>query len=245
MQTYFSKKIIISFYCLIFSTLQLKTFSQKSNFSQADLLFKAKNYQKAEIEFEKNSISDKKINKSIFLKRAFIAEKENNYAKALYFLGMYENSSPTRPITKKMEDLVSKSGYKGYERQDIYYTIVYIKEYYTWILLFFILISGYVFGVFVQKWLKGEHLQFKQIAIFLTYNVILLFFINYPLNFSYVIVKNDYAKVRQEASGGSNIVGNLEMGEKLNFYNKTDIWLEVKKEKERVFIKKSDVYLIK
>ena len=245
MQTMFYNFFKIFFLTVIFLTQNLDSQAQRKIYLQADSLFLQRNFEAAQQKYEQFLENEKIINPNVFLKLAYIYENKQQFPQELYYLNLFYLRHPDERLFDKMNKIAEVNAFKGYERNDLNIIILLYKRFAIYILGGFLLLGVYIFGILVYKKIKNQQTQLRHKFIFILYLVLLATLINLPNNYRSVIIKNDKSFLRDYPSAAAPVVGQISEGHRLNVLDAEDIWFHVLWDGKLVYIKTSDVWLLK
>ncbi|SOE24011.1 SH3 domain-containing protein [Spirosomataceae bacterium TFI 002] len=211
---------------------------------KADSLFNAKDYLQATIAYE-DLIAKHDINKrNAFVKMAFMAEQHGNFPKAIYYLSELYELSPNDELFDKINKIAKENGYGGFERTDFNFLITFYKQYYFYIVIILLLLAIFTLYYSFQK--KSTNVVFPKRYAFLSLFVCLfaLLVTNLPSTYNLGIVKAKEAFMRDAPSSGSELIGRINEGNRVNIIGKKDIWYQILWQRRVIYIKESDLWVI-
>lgn len=244
MQISFLKFLKIFLLISSFSLQVLDSQAQRKLYLSADSLFKQRKLDEAAELYEKILVSTANFNPKIYLKLANIYENKGDFVKELYYLNLYSFRFADERVFEKIYTIATENGYKGYEKNDLNYFLYYFRQYSIYVWIGFLLVGIYVFTVFIIKRTSNQFTPTHHKVIFLLYLTFLSVLINLPNNYRTVIIKNEHVYLRDYPSAGSQIVGDISEGHRLNVINSEDIWYQVLWEGKFCYLKRSDILLI-
>ncbi len=180
----------------------------------------------------------------MLLKMAFIQEGSGNYTKALYYLNLYYNQKPNEIVLKKMDELASKNQLNGYQYDDINFILIFYERYFLYIAVALIAFGTFVFSVIVIKKLRKEDIPVRHGFGFMVYLAGAFVFLNLSGNKSKAIVQRDNTYLMSAPSAGAKLVKVIQKGHRLEVLDKKDIWLEVKWEDKKAFVREQNAWLV-
>jgi len=241
MQTHFMKYILLffAFYSQVTDTHGQELFTQK-----ADSLFSEKKYSEASILYE-DLLEKHSINRShAFLKLAYINEIGGNFSRSVYYLSEYFQLNPSNLVFEKINKIAEENSFSGYSRSDLNFILLLYERYFKYVTLALFLFLAYSFYVLVLKRLKGENTSLGNKLSFLILVFAALSFINLGLLYKQGIVNKENVIIRSAPSAGSEVIGHLSEGSRVNILGKKDIWLRLILNGQIQFAKKSDFWII-
>lgn len=241
----YQKTFSFFIYLFLIITSQSTDIQAQSILTQkADSLFNAKDYLQATIVYQ-DLIDKHDINKTnAYIKMAYMAEQKGDFPHAIYFLSELYELSPNDELFDKINKIARENGYGGFERTDFNFLITFYKQYYIVIVLILLLLAIFTLYYAFQK--KVSNLTFPKRYAFLSLFVCLfaLLITNLPSTYSLGIVKSKEAFMRDGPSSGSDFIGKINEGNRVNIIGKKDIWYQIVWQRKVIYIKESDLWLI-
>lgn len=209
----------------------------------ADSLFQKKEYTKAKLEYLK-ILSQNSYNPNVLLKLAYISGQEGEIINEAFFLSEYDKKNANEKVMTHLANLGKEHNWSGYEKNDINYFLLIYRKFAPYLILFLIVIGIYVFGVLIHKKLTKQFMPTRHKTITFIYLILLLAFVNISNNYRSVIVKQDDVILRSYPSSAAPTLGTISKGNRLNWLNSDDIWLQVLWNNQLVYLKQADVLKI-
>ncbi|MFN8355920.1 MAG: SH3 domain-containing protein [Spirosomataceae bacterium] len=175
---------------------------------------------------------------------ASIYEQQNDVSKELYYLNLAYEKQPNETILKRMSQLATDHGLKGYELNDLNFFVMLYKEYAHYLFALLVLLGAYIFGVLLYKRLRNEFIPFKQklgLLLFLTGSGLL---INLPDSYQSAIVNQDKVFLRNDPSAAAPVLDIIDRGHRLNVLSSDDIWYRVLWDNQLMYIRKQNVWVV-
>ncbi|MES2733380.1 MAG: SH3 domain-containing protein [Bacteroidota bacterium] len=244
MQSLVLKNIYISLLLIGFSCQIAYCQAGEYSMTKADSLFAQKKYTEALPIYESVFTQTGKFSPAMLLKMAFIQEGSGNYTKALYYLNLYYNQKPNEIVLKKMDELASKNQLNGYQYDDINFILIFYERYFLYIAVALIAFGTFVFSVIVIKKLRKEDIPVRHGFGFMVYLAGAFVFLNLSGNKSKAIVQRDNTYLMSAPSAGAKLVKVIQKGHRLEVLDKKDIWLEVKWEDKKAFVREQNAWLV-
>ncbi len=211
---------------------------------KADSLFSEKKYSEASIYYE-DLLAKHDINKSnAYLKLAYIYEKQGDFVKTIYNLNRFYLLNPSDQVFDKINLLAKENGFSGYDRTDLNFFLMLYRQYFKWILALFLVTGIYVFVVLWIKKNKNQEINRAHKYTLTAYIIGLILLVNITDKYQIGIVKTDKAYLRNGPSAGATVVGNISAGNRLNIIGKKDIWYRIIYQKQFVYLKADDLWVI-
>ncbi|MCU0437122.1 MAG: hypothetical protein MUC49_04355 [Raineya sp.] len=235
----------ITYFLLLFFHLTLNyAYSQgfKKNLIVADSLFKKGDYPKANLIYQDIFYQEKKYSSQMLLHLAIIANKQQDYVAYLYWLNLYFQVQPSLRISEKISNTANTYELAGYELSDRKWFSILYHHYYKFIVLGICVISFLITWFFLFR--KQSLFVYRRtgilLLIFLLFSVISL---NIIPETKEIVIAQSNTYLMSAPSGASWVIGIAQKGQKLPVNNEHDIWVEVIWNNQKVFVKKTQVYL--
>ncbi|OIN61155.1 hypothetical protein BLX24_03585 [Arsenicibacter rosenii] len=241
MQAYTLKKILFVFFLPVCLAVKAENFSV---IKRADSLFSAGLYNEASALYQSELTKGEVATDGMLLKLAYVAEKNNDVPKLLYFLEMYFDRHPNESILQKMNDIARANGLIGYETDDLNYFYLFYKQYGLYVLLALLALGMYVFGIIVVRIYHKESVPQRYKWVAFVYLVTLFIFVNLPEGYQSGIINRDKVLLRAEPSSAAPVIEIISRGNKINILGSADIWLRVFWNDRLYYIRKDDVWVI-
>ncbi len=228
---------------LIFVSTSLS--AQTVNLHQVDSLFMNGKHGESKILYEKYLSQFKNttlIPLPIYYKLAFISEKQNDYARALYYLSMIYNRQPRQTILNKITEIAANHNLTGYEVDDFSFVFLFFRKYSLYFTLFLLVVGVYAFGVLVQKKRQGEPIYNRHKWVVIAYLMALLLLLNLPDTYQIAIINKDHAHLREAPSSAAPIKWTIAKGNKVTVIGTYDQWLRIWWGQRPLYVRKLDVW---
>jgi hypothetical protein len=243
MQNVTLKKVYLLLVMYTVVYLPVSAQSEMARTAEADSLFSKKKYTESLHLYESILSRTGKSSTAMLLKMAFIEEGIGDYTKALYYLNLYYNQQPNEKVIKKMEELANAHELRGYQYDDINFIMIFYERYFPFIALALLGFGAYVFSIIISKKLRKEHIPVRHGIGFMIYLAGAFVFLNLSNNQPKGIVHRNNVYLMSAPSAGSKLVKVIQKGHRLEVLDKKDIWLEVKWDQQRAFIREQNVWL--
>jgi len=230
---------------LLLVSLTIK--AQSVDLHRADSLFVHGKLAESKVLFENYlSLLEKKtmIPLPIYYKLAFISEKENNYARALYYFSTIYNRQPRQNILNKISEIATRQHLTGYEVDDFSFIFLFFRKYSLYFTLFLLVVGMYAFGVLVYKKRQNEHIRTHHKWAVVAYLLALLLLLNLPDSFQIAIINKDSAHLRESPSSAASVKWSVSKGNKVTIIGTQDQWFRIWWEKQPLYVRKLDVWPI-
>lgn len=211
--------------------------------TEADSLFAKKKYTESLRLYESILSRTGKSSAAMLLKMAFIEEGLGDYTKALYYLNLYYNQRPDENVIKKMEELADAHELRGYQYDDINFIMIFYERYFPFIALALLGFGAYVFSIIIFKRLRKEYIPMRHGLGFMIYLAGAFIFLNLSNDQPKGIVHRNNVYLMSAPSAGAKLVKVIQKGHRLEVLDKKDIWLEVKWDQQKAFIREQNVWL--
>ncbi|MCS6796066.1 MAG: hypothetical protein RMJ97_01830 [Raineya sp.] len=207
----------------------------------ADSLFAVGKYYEAETLYAQ-ILNEGVFSEKNILKQAFVASQQKNYAAYLHYLNLHLQYKPSLRTAQKIYNIATAYELEGYEVSDSKWLLLLYYAYHKWLVWgFCLLLLVWVFVFLRKKYHSWGIFQRNGIflLIVLTFGI---FFINFMPNINEAIVAYDHTYLMKAPSAASSKVAVLSKGKKLSVVAENDVWLEVIWQKEKAFVRKTQVY---
>lgn len=210
----------------------------------ADSLFSIGQYSAADEIYKKSLTETKKYNAQLLLKLAFMAEKAEKPAEALYYLSIVSQKEPNLALSEKMNQIAVTNGLEGYSFDDFSYFLVFYRQYGGYIPILLLTLGIYVVLVMILKVRNREIVQRRHKLAVIAYLVAMLGLLNIPESYHSGVVKSRFTFVRAFPSAAAPVVETIRQGHKLTVIGKRDEWNRVIWQGKILFIKHTDLWII-
>ena len=230
---------IVIFICFIPYKIYCQGVAEK--ISRADSLFLLNKYEEAEQLYQEVFYQNRAYSEKMLVQLSLIASQKKDYIAYLYWLNLYFQANPNAKIAEKIENTANAYELAGYAMSDSRWFLVYYHYYYKFIALgFCVLISILLISFFLNK---QSIMAFRRngilLLLFLLATILLLNIIP-PIKEAVIAGENTYLMFAP--SSASQVAGIASKGQKVDVVGNNDVWLEVIWNKQKVFVKKSQVY---
>jgi hypothetical protein len=230
---------LICFGTIVSENIYCQDFNRKNLL--ADSLFAVGKYSEAEAIYGQ-ILGDGIFSEQNVLKQAFIASQHKNYVAYLHYLNLLLQYEPKLSTAQKIYNIATAYELEGYEVSDKKWILLLYYAYHKWIILSLcLLFLLWAISFLRKKYTTWGTLQ-RNGSILLLGLAFSIFFINFIPNINEAIVAYNHTYLMKSPSAASEKVVVLSKGQKLNVIGEKDIWLEVVWEKEKAFVRKTQVY---
>jgi hypothetical protein len=208
--------------------------------ARADELFDQKNYTEAYQVYLQIFGEHQQTSPEMLVKMAYIAEGLDDFSLALYYLNLYYRKTSEKAALRKMESLAREHRLVGYEFDDFELLANFYHKHYTHIVYIFLALSLLWFALIYRNVRKAPG---KPIGLAIGYVVILavlFFLINFGTMNSKGIITAE-AFLMEAPSAAASLVDVAKKGHKVRILGGDDIWLKIKWDNRRAFIRKNNV----
>ncbi len=220
-----------------------KNFQTNANILLADSLLATKNYKNALIIYETYVKQTQKESPTLLLKMAFLSEKTNDFAKALYYLQNYQKYSPSLELLDKMENLAQKYSLEGHQKSKYSFLNVFYTKFYTYLLIITIFAVILLFRWTIwSNWRQNTHLPSRFPIMFLFFLLLFVLIINFYPSQKQVILAQDNTLVMSMPSAGGRVLAIRNKGNSYQLLSEQDNWVEIMFENKKSYIKKSQIF---
>lgn len=225
----------------------LKGISQQADLRYADSLFKHGRQFEASLIYEKHltqTPNKRLVALPIYYKLAYVCEKRNDYAKALYYLSIIYNRQPQKAVMNKITEIASANTLQGFEVDDFSYLFLFFRNYYLYFILFLLSAGMYACIVLFQKYRKNEPIRSRHKWVIVAYLVALLLLLNLPSSYQIAIVNKSPAYIREVPSAAAPVKWTITKGNKVVIIGEEDEWWQIWWEQKTLYVRKLDVWKI-
>jgi hypothetical protein len=243
MQIKMLKKIIFFFFVTFFFTQESK--SQYVSLKVADSLFSVGELSEAEKLYEKyKTDSHLPISNSIVLKLAMISEKNDDFAKALYYLTVLYNREPQRLTLNKINEIAISHHLLGYNEDDLSFIFFLFRKYSLYFFLFLLTVAVYSYSVLINKRRNGLPVRSRHKWVVVLYLIALLALLNLPDSYKVAVVVKKQVFLREAPSSAAPIIEKIPEGSKVSVIGQEDQWLHIWWDNKLFYVKQIDVWIV-
>lgn len=181
----------------------------------------------------------------IYYKLALINEKENDYARALYYLSMIYNRQPRQNILNKITEIAANHNLTGYEVDDFSFVFLFFRKYSLYFTLFLLVVGIYAFSVLVQKKRHNESIRSRHKWVVIVYLIALLLLLNLPDSYQIAIINKGPTHLREVPSSAAPVKWSIAKGNKVTVIGEHDEWLRIWWEQQPLYVRKLDVWAVR
>ncbi len=238
--------IMFLFFCKVVCSQDIrlqKKILTNENILVVDSLIAIKQYQEALIICENFIKDNQKESPALILKIAFLAEKTNEFAKALYYLHTYQKYSPSLELSDKMENLAQKYSVEGYQKSKYsLINVIYNKSYeHLPIITIFVILLMFR-SIIWSNWLRNTHLPSRFAVAFLFFLMLFVLLLNfYPVQ-KQVILAQDNTLIMSQPSAGGRVFAIRNKGNSYELLAEQDNWVKIMFENKKSYVKKSQIF---
>ncbi|PMD99072.1 hypothetical protein BWI97_01265 [Siphonobacter sp. BAB-5405] len=229
-----------------FASLQLSAAQNVApRLIHADSLFEIHSFRKATRAYEQILKTSPRISPAIYLKLAYLYEQKKDWLQVQYYLNLYYEQIPDERVLRKMNEIARDQGWKGYELDDFNLLILLFKQYSGYLIGLFLVIGVYVFAVLLSKRVKHQYIPFRHKMIFFFYWAGVALLVNLPGRYRQAIIRKEGSILRSDPSAAAPPTEIVKEGHRLKVVGKSDIWYQVLWENQLVYVKSSDVWIVR
>jgi tetratricopeptide (TPR) repeat protein len=244
MQTFTAKK---TFFLLVFIFL-IKNVAwgqpAEQRLHRADSLFVNASYIDALPLYESLLQRLQSASPAMLLRMAFIEEGAGNYTKALYYLNLYHLQIPNAAVALKMQELAARYNLLGYEFSDLDYFMIWYDRYYLYLAIGILLLNVCIFLIILLRKRKGKFVPIRHGGSFILLLAATLVLLNFRFNVTQAIVAQDNVYLMSAPSAASRLIKVIQKGNRLDIYEKQDIWLETEWNNQPAYVRAHNVLLV-
>jgi Bacterial SH3 domain len=238
-------QILVLFFGIIF--FLGFAFEEKANFNaleRGDSLFETQEYTHA-YQIYDSLFLEGSASETMLLKMALINEGLGEYPKALYFLTLFQQIEESDEAEKKIQELAKEHDLSGYNYGDFDYVRKIFFEYFELIIsILFLITLGFALQQAQNFFKKKEHSLSGLLMTFaLGLTLILLIRYRETQNTTGIFMA-PLGYLMEGASAGSQVLGKIKPGEKIQIEGKTDTWLQVEYKGALGYIRANQVWLV-
>jgi len=238
-------KNLISIAVLLFVSLAPGLCQNDSRLlAQADSLFSLQHYTQSFDLYDSLFQTDREASNSMLLKMAFIKEGLGDITSAQYYLNEYYLATSNDQALDKMKQLAEANSLEGYDHSDATYLFTLYHKYYSQIILSVIGILVIMLVVLVVQKRKFKVTPYGSLVIILILLAGLFYLINYGSQYEKGLVISDHTFVMTAPSSGSEILDVIKQGHKVDVAGQTDVWLAIKWNNQRAYVKSRNILRI-
>ena len=197
---------------------------QGNSFKEADSLFSIGKFEAATTLYAGLIKNEKKYNPNVALKLAYLHEKRDDYAEALYFLSVYGNQNPSLAVLKHQEMIAIQYGLRGYKVSDYDVLVMFVRRYGIYVPILLLGFGLYVFVLLAFRKIKNKPVSNNRKWIFVSYVMAISLLLNAPNGYKEGVVSTDRAMLRGLPSSASDVLGIVPKGERVLILFDFDIW---------------------
>ncbi len=229
----------ISVLILLFSPIMLR--GNNDLLITGDSLFKEEKYFDAKKYYDSIFYHKDMFSYSMLIKMSFIEESLGNFEKSIYYLSFYKKRKENIEVDNSLQNIIDKNKLKNFENSDFdfFESKFFIYKYYIIYLLLALSILIFTYNFF--RIYKEKEISY--IKSFFIINISLLMVLNFNNNSKGIISKNN-TFIMYNPSSGSDVYNKINKGEKVEITGQTDVWYEIKIDKERRYIRKKNLLMI-
>jgi hypothetical protein len=199
-------------------------YGQGNSLKEADSLFSIGKFEAATTLYASLIKNEKKYNPNIALKLAYLYEKRDDYAEALYYLGVYGNHNPSLAVLKHQEIIAIQHGLSGYNVSDYEVLVMFVRRYGIYVPILLLGFGLYVFVLLAFRKIKNKPVSQNRKWIFISYLVAIGLLLNGSTGYKEGVVNTDKAMLRGQPSSASDVLGIIPKGERVLILYDFDIW---------------------
>lgn len=221
--------------------------AQPVNLRKVDSLFLNGKIEETEVLYERYLSGFKNTTLAplpIYYKLAYINEKQNDYARELYYLSMIYNRQPRQAVLNKITETAANYNLSGYEVDDFSFIFLFFRKYSLYFTLFLLIVGIYAFVVLVQKKRHNELIQRRHTWVVILYLSTLLILLNLPDFYQIGIINKETAFLRESPSSAAPVKKAISRGNKVIVLSETDEWLQIWWDEHALYARKLDVWAI-
>lgn len=181
----------------------------------------------------------------IYYKLAYINERQNDFARELYYLSMIYNKQPRQNILNKINEVAANYNLAGYEVDDFSFVFLFFRKYSLYFDLFLLIVAIYAFWILNQKRARGESIRSRHKFVVIAYLIALLMLLNLPDSYQIAIINKGQTYLRDAPSSAAPIKWSIARGNKVTVIGESDEWLRIWWEQQPLYVRKLDVWRVR
>lgn len=181
----------------------------------------------------------------IYYKLAYINEKQNDFARELYYLSMIYNKQPRQNILNKINEVAANYNLAGYEVDNFSFVFLFFRKYSLYFDLFLLIVAIYAFWVLNQKRARGESIRSRHKFVVIAYLITLLMLLNLPDSYQIAIINKGQTYLRDAPSSAAPVKWSITRGNKVTVIGESDEWLRIWWEQQPLYVRKLDVWRVR
>lgn len=231
---------ILRFLSLFFSlTLAgIRLQAQVPGTQKADSLFANQRFSEARDLYAAAFEQGKKTSKANLLKLAFLEEGRDNALAAIYYLHQFYLLQPEAEVKHKIEDLATQQKLQGYSIDEADYAYFLYRTYVPLIENLLMVACILVFGWLLVRKIRGVSLGYSPVFTLL-FLAITAYFTNFSLPYKRAILQGEKTLLMSAPSSGAKVEAVLDRGHRVEWLSERDVWLEIKWNEKKGWVKKS------
>ena len=231
---------ILRFLCFFFAfALPVTGLQAKVPGTQkADSLFANQRFSEARDLYAAAFEQGKKTSKANLLKLAFLEEGRDNFLAAIYYLHQFYLLQPEAEVKQKIEDLATQQKFQGYSIDEADYGYFLYRTYVPLIENALLVIAVLVFIWLLVRKIRGVSLGYSPVFTLL-FLAAAAYFNNFSLPYKRAILNGEKTLLMSAPSSGSKVEAVLDRGHRIEWITEKDVWLEIKWNEKKGWVKKS------
>jgi len=233
------------FFITFFLSFHFNLFADVKKLEEADKLFLDKKYLDALRIYEDIWQKEHQLSAQMLMKMSFITENFGNYPKALYYLNLFYELSPSYRALIKMESLALSRRLKGFESSDFDFFRALIKQYNSLLLITGIGILFFLFTIIWQTRQKRKVLPPQYSFTFLLILASFFYILNFTKENDKGIIAKENTLVMQAPSSASGVETLLNKGNRVVILGYQNNWYKVRLWDNKVaFIRPENLWIV-
>ena len=217
---------IVLFFLLSIASLSLKADNEKLKLSQADSLFELKKYNLALRAYKRVYFIEQKFTPQMLLRMAQIAERNGNYADALFYLQTLYVHHPSRSLSQYMAKLAANHDLKGFTFSDFEFISIYLRHYQERIVLGLIISGFLLLALMAYRKFSRKRLIYYP-TLFVLFCLVSAVIVNLSEYYQKGIVASNNSLVFSGPSAAARLIGSIDRGNRVTVLSQQDIWYHI------------------
>lgn len=205
---------------------------------KADSLFVNQRFTEARELYTQAFLGQKKTSKANLLKLAFLEEGRDNALAAIYYLHQFYLLQPEAEVKHKIEDLATQQKLQGYSIDEADYGYFLYRTYVPLIENALLVMAAIVFIWLLVRKFRGVSLGYSPVFTLL-FLAAAAYFNNFSLPYKRAILNGEKTLLMSAPSSGAKVEAVLDRGHRIEWISEKDVWLEIKWNEKKGWVKKS------
>jgi hypothetical protein len=234
-------KILLTFIIIYYSSAVYGIENPAKIIASADSLFEKKQYTES-MELYEQFFHSGFYTPRMLIRLSLIKEGLGDYTYALYYLNLYYVKIPDKSVLKKMDELAARYNLQGYDYNDLVFFISLYDEYYSYIVIAFLITSLLFLGYLYLKWREKSGMGLRPLLFMVILGAVYMIS-NYNIIPEKAIVNSD-APLMSAPSAGAELIGHINKGHRVTIRGQNDIWRKIYWNDKTAYILENNLLLV-